>query len=228
MKTNSQLRAAGRADLSGRWTEAAMLTFVYFLITGSVTALVGGGINLICQGVGELVTFLLLPLGWGYSMTYLALHRGEDNDPFDIGNMCAAYKNSDIFFRIFSTEILVFAYTLLWTLLLIVPGIIKAMSYGMTPYILRDRPDLKNNEAIALSMAMMQGRKMKLFLLELSFIGWGILCLFTLGIGFFWLLPYMYASHANFYEEARREFENGGNLCEAEVVKEETDDNYQK
>lgn len=73
----------------------------------------------------------------------------------------------------------------------------------MTPYILKEEPEMKNNAAIEKSMVMMDGNKMKLFMLDLSFIGWAILCLFTFGIGFFFLQPYMQASHAAFYEDLK-------------------------
>ena len=71
------------------------------------------------------------------------------------------------------------SYTAFWSLLLVIPGIIKSYSYAMTDFILKDEPEMKNNAAIEKSMAMMEGNKMKLFMLDLSFIGWAILCIFT-------------------------------------------------
>ena len=108
------------------------------------------------------------------------------------------------------TVVLVFIYTFLWSLLLIIPGVVKHYSYAMTPYILKEEPEMKNNAAIEKSMVMMDGNKMKLFLLDLSFIGWAILCLFTFGIGFFFLQPYMQASHAAFYEDLKAQ--QGGSV----------------
>lgn len=99
-------------------------------------------------------------------------------------------------------------YTLLWSLLLIIPGIVKACSYAMTPYILYDNPKLQGNAAIELSMRMMRGHKMKLCVLYLSFIGWFLLCILTLGIGFLWLKPYVQASKAAFYEDVKEEYLN--------------------
>lgn len=84
-------------------------------------------------------------------------------------------------------------FVFLWSLLLFVPGIIKTLSYAMTNYILVDKPELSANEAINLSKDMMYGHKFDLFYLYLSFAGWFILCLFTLGIGFLWLYPYAQA-----------------------------------
>lgn len=207
MKTCSEFRAAGRAILSGRWSEAALLTFVYVVIAGLFNGLVGGAASLAFQGTGSLLSILLLPMGWGFAMTFLALSRQEDNDPFEISHLFDGYRGSQTFRRIFFTELLRNVYVLLWTLLLIIPGIVKELSYGLTSYILRDYPELENNAAIELSMKMMQGRKMKLFLLKLSFIGWAILSILTLCIGFFWLVPYVQATMANFYEEAKSDYE---------------------
>ncbi|MBP8089023.1 MAG: DUF975 family protein, partial [Phocaeicola sp.] len=96
-------------------------------------------------------------------------------------------------------------YTFLLTLLLVIPGIMKSYSYAMTLFILKDYPELQYDAAIEKSMAMMSGHKMKMFLLDLSFIGWAILCCFTLGIGFLFLAPYVEASHAAFYEDLKKE-----------------------
>ena len=128
--------------------------------------------------------------------------------------MFGVYKGKDIDFgvlfegfqdysRIFVTKLLQGIYTALWSLLLVVPGIIKYYSYAMTDYILKEEPEMKNNAAIEKSMAMMENNKMKLFLLDLSFIGWAILCIFTFGIGFLFLQPYVQVSHAAFYEDLK-------------------------
>ena len=94
----------------------------------------------------------------------------------------------------------------LWTLLLVIPGIIKTFSYAMTPYILHEYPNVGVNDAIDISRKMMKGHKLDLFLLELSFIGWMILTAFSLGIGLLWLAPYMQTAHAGFYEEVKAEY----------------------
>lgn len=92
-------------------------------------------------------------------------------------------------------------YLLLWSLLFIIPGIIAALSYAMTEYILAENPEISAGEAINLSKQMMDGNKWRLFCLRLSFIGWDILCGFTLGIGYLWLNPYKQAAEAAFYRE---------------------------
>lgn len=91
-------------------------------------------------------------------------------------------------------------YTALWTLLFIVPGIIKSYEYRMIPYILAENPDMDRREAFQLSKDMMQGEKWNAFVLDLSFIGWAILSGITLGIvGIFWTNPYVYATNAELY-----------------------------
>lgn len=202
IKSASEIRSAARATLSGHWTEAAMLTFVYCIVAWAFSALVGG-LEYVQQGLGTVASLLLLPLGWGYAVTFLSNARGEE-DPFNVSRMLDGYKD---FGRIFTTILLTQIYILLWTLLLIIPGIIKSLSYAMTPFVLRDNPEMKNNAAIELSMKLMDGHKGELFWLYLTFIGWGILCILTLGIGYFWLAPYMQASMAQFYEEVKAEYE---------------------
>lgn len=88
----------------------------------------------------------------------------------------------------------------LWGLLLIIPGIIARYSYSMAFYILNDNPTIGALEALGDSKKMMKGYKWKLFCLQFSFIGWALLSILTLGIGFLWLIPYINASTANFYQ----------------------------
>ena len=78
----------------------------------------------------------------------------------------------------------------------------------MTQFILADKPELTANEAIELSMKMMDGHKLDLFILSLSFIGWSILAIFTLCIGYLWLVPYIYTTMAAFYEDVKAEYES--------------------
>lgn len=98
-------------------------------------------------------------------------------------------------------------YVLLWAILFIIPGIVKTLAYAMTNYILVDHPELSANKAIMLSNEMMKGHKYDLFYLYLSFAGWFILCMVTLGIGFFWLIPYAQTAQASFYQDVKAEWE---------------------
>lgn len=196
----SEMRAAARENLSGHWMEAALLIFVYVLITGSLSSIPMAGAG---------VSLFLMPMGWGVTCAFLGMKRGED-DPMNINCLIVGYKD---FSRIFLTLLLQGVYVFLWSLLLVIPGIIKSMSYAMTSYILRDYPELRYNGAIELSMDMMQGHKWELFYLYLTFIGWGILCIFTLGIGIFWLEPYIETSVANFYEKVKEDYLTKDGSC---------------
>ena len=143
----------------------------------------------------------MLPLSWGVTIFFLRIIRQENPD---FNNLFDGFKD---YWRIFVTLFLRNLYTGLWALLLIVPGIIKAYSYAMTEYILKDDPEIGANAAIEKSMDMMQGHKMDLFLLHLSFIGWAILACFTLGLGFLVLYPYFTTTQAHFYEDLKAEYE---------------------
>ena len=91
--------------------------------------------------------------------------------------------------------------TFLWTLLFIVPGIVASYRYALAPYLMAENPDMGVMEAIARSKELMNGNKWRLFCLHLSFIGWTLLCVLTLGIGYLWLMPYQNAAETAFYLE---------------------------
>ncbi len=199
MKENSELRAEARQALKGNWGVAALFMFVYILIAMAVSSAFSLplGNTTAGEGVSLVAVLLLLPLQWGCYVAYMRLFRNEE---LQMGWMFEGYSQG----RIWTTCILQMVYTLLWTLLLIIPGIIKSYSYAMTPYILKDDSELSNNAAIERSMQMMQGNKMKLFLLDLSFIGWMFLAMFTFGIGMLWVSSYMYTARAAFYEDLKQ------------------------
>lgn len=91
-------------------------------------------------------------------------------------------------------------YVTLWTMLFIIPGVIKELEYLMVPYILAENPGMDRKEAFAISKRMMDGEKFQAFLLQLSFIGWNILAIFTCGLlGIFYVNPYMEATMAELY-----------------------------
>ena len=93
-------------------------------------------------------------------------------------------------------------FVFLWAFLLVIPGIIKAISYSMTPYILAEHPDVKAKDALKLSMRMMEGHKMECFTLGISFLGWIILSILTLGVvNVFYVGPYMESTFAAYQIE---------------------------
>lgn len=104
------------------------------------------------------------------------------------------------------TEILLIIYQTLWSLLFIIPGIIKQYSYALTFYILHDYPELTADEAITKSREMMNGHKWELFVLNLSFLGWDIIGAFTFGVlNILYVMPYKSYAHKLFYEKIKSE-----------------------
>lgn len=120
-----------------------------------------------------------------------------------VGDILETYRNGSMG-TVALTRFLMDLFTLLWTLLFIIPGIVKSYQYKMIPYILADNPDIDWREAFDLSKKMTDGHKMDLFILDLSFIGWYILSTVTCGIvGIFYVTPYYEQTMAEAYEVLR-------------------------
>ena len=197
--TNYKNRAL--SALENKWGNFVAITFVYGLIIGITQVLSGDKDSpAILHLIGLVLFILALPLTWGYQTLFLGAVRGGEATAKD---MFEGY-NKELFSRVLTTTLLYYVYVFLWSLLLLIPGCIKSYSYAMTPYILKDNPEMKNNAAIEESMRMMDGHKLELFLLDLSFIGWAILSLLTCCIGFLWLTPYMNMARVNFYEDLKK------------------------
>ena len=146
-----------------------------------------------------LITGLVL---WGVAYTILDFVETGNMETWYTG-IFSAYSNGR-FKNSLCTLFMVNIFTALWTILFIIPGIIKGYSYAMTPYILKDKfaagqTDIGATEAITESRHLMDGHKMDLFVLDLSFIGWGLLGIITCGIGFIWITPYYRQTKTNFY-----------------------------
>lgn len=164
--------------------------------------------NASSSGLTLLEILVLFPLSLGVLNAFRKLLTEGDNDlvpnAFHLGFKPYLHKVWGM--------LLMYILIVLWTLLFIIPGIIKTYSYAMTPYILHENPELSASEAIHRSRMMMKGHKFDLFWLQLSFIGWFFLCLLTTGIGFLWLQPYYYTAQAAFYEEVKSSYALEGGL----------------
>lgn len=115
------------------------------------------------------------------------------------------FEGFNMFGKAFGVCFLIGLFTILWTMLLIVPGIIKSFAYSMAPYILAENPEMKVMDSIKESQRIMEGHKMELFLLYLSFFWWMLLCVFTLGIMYIYVYPYIQATIVNFYNSIKAE-----------------------
>ncbi len=197
--TNYKNRAL--SALENKWGNFVAITFVYGFIIG-ITQILSGDKDspAILHLIGLVLFILALPLTWGFQTLFLGAVRGGEATAKD---MFEGY-NKELFSRVLTTTLLYYVYVFLWSLLLLIPGCIKSYSYAMTPYILKDNPEMKNNAAIEESMRIMNGHKLELFLLDLSFIGWAILSILTCCIGFLWLVPYMNMARVNFYEDLKK------------------------
>lgn len=221
MKTNQELKNSALAALKGNWAPAVLgaifFTFATCLITSpgycaNMAAFDMPFFNSINPKLLKIFSnssfllnfFLLYPLSLGYSVAHKELLQNGDAA---ITRNTVRLAFSD-YVRNAVSILLVYLYTLLWTLLFIVPGIIKGLAYSLTPFIVKDNPQLSPNQAINLSMKMMKGHKFDLFYLYLSFIGWILLAMLTLGIGLLWVIPYMQTSMAAFYLDVKNDYNN--------------------
>ena len=134
----------------------------------------------------------------GYAQLLLNQQDGRNYSPKDMFSQF--YRAKEGFWQIFLRGI----FTFLWSLLLIVPGIIKSYSYAMTPFIMAEHPELSAKEAIRASQALMKGHKAALFRLDLSFLGWELLTALTFGRGFYVINPYKNTAYAIFYRSISR------------------------
>jgi uncharacterized membrane protein len=207
----SQIKKKSLATLKGKWGLGVALTFIVFLVTTIVPMfaeiLLSGGFSqwinqtetpVIADMMNLLISFLFIPLTVASYWFFLSIARW--NDP-KISDVFAVYKEWELSLKLIGTSILVGIFTILWSLLLIIPGIIKGLSYSQVFFLLRDNPQLSALEAITESKIRMKGYKWKYFLMNLSFIGWAFIAIFTLGIGFLWLTPYISTANATFYNE---------------------------
>ena len=161
-------------------------------------ALVLSGVVIISAIIGALFSlFVTNAITVGVSNYFI---KNTDSKP-SLGDAFSGFKVK--YGRNIGTLLLVGIKTVLWTLLFIIPGIIKVYEYSIIPYILADDPEISSKDAFKKAKQMMNGNKWRLFKLEFSFIGWFILCVLTFGLGTFFLLPYINAANAEFYVELK-------------------------
>jgi len=192
---NLTLMRASREALRGKWGIAILTFFIYTLLTTTSGTLRAHGSFLTLSSTLTLI--IGGPLALGAAIFSLTIARGKE------GNLGQLFDGFNHFATALVTYLLMLLYVFLWLLLLIVPGIIAALGYSMTFYILADDPQIKPQDALKKSKSMMDGHKEKLFYLCLRFLLLGILCILTLGIGFLWLVPYVHVTMAKFYDDVK-------------------------
>lgn len=197
---------------NARWWKMTLATIAIYLISGGFSIYVNIATVLNRDDpsptVGyssSIITLLLIPFTIAASGYYLNHIRGFNPE------WKSLYKEGiDNYGSYLVTGVLVNAFTVLWSLLFVVPGIIKAIAYSQAKYVIHDNPRLKGKEAIEISKRMTNGFKGDLFSMYLSFIGWYILVGLTCGILSIYVTPYVETTAAMYYENLKRySIENG-------------------
>ena len=174
-------------DLIWSDTEAWLILAVILVVFAIVT--------LVISAFGILVSNVV---SVGFHGWFLRYSRGENPEFGEMFSGFNHYKHT--MFGMFLRSIFVF----LWSLLLIIPGIIKSFSYAMVPFLLYENPSMSAKEALAVSETMMDGWKWELFKFDLSFIGWYLLNTLTCGLlGIFFINPYVFTSFAMLYDNIK-------------------------
>lgn len=190
---NRVLMAQARESLKNRWGLGIGTTVVFMLVMIAIQLIPVAGwiISLLISG----------SMSIGLAAFALSLSRKQD------ARLSQIFSGFQKFGVGLGAYLLQLIFVVLWSLLLIIPGIIAALSYSMTYYIIAENDSVGPLEAITKSKEMMRGNKWKLFCLGFRFIGWALLCILTLGIGYLWLFPYIIVSFAQFYNDLK---ENSG------------------
>lgn len=197
-----EIKANSRQQIKGK----IGILFVINLIVAGLSYLCG----LIPIG-GAIVSavFLSPALTASLVMIYFKVTEGED---FKVGDIFEGFYH---FWGMFKILFITGLYTFLWSLLFIVPGIIKSFSYSMAPYIWAENKDIGALEAIERSRKMMDGHKMDLFVFNLSFLGWIFLGCITFGLAFIYTEPYIQTATVNFYKAIKPEVKAPEAVCES-------------
>lgn len=209
MKENRELKEMALSQLNGKWVMAIIVSVVAWLLTDAFTGNSGRESASFVLENGEwiqnrfssaasLVSLVISgPINFGLASYFLGLTKDRD------GSLEELFSGFPLFGKTLLLHILMMVFTFLWALLLIIPGIIASLRYSMAYYIMNDHPEISAMEAIEMSKELMDGQKMRLFTLTLSFIGWFLLGIITFGLGFLYLMPYYNATVANFYEDLK-------------------------
>lgn len=205
--SRAEIKYKAKESLRGHWPMAIGAIVITGMLSGIVGTIntrlnaaykMGGSESLLVWSILMQVVLICVmsPLNMGILSFFLKLSR---NQFVELGEIFTKFKT--IWLKSIGLNLWITLKVLLWSLLLFIPGIIAAISYSMAFYIMAEDEQVGVNQAVEISKAMMQGYKMQYFVLQLSFIGWIILCAIPCGLGYLWLAPYMQATEANFYNK---------------------------
>lgn len=189
----SEYRLTAWRKLTGKWNDMAIAQLICFAASAI----------LLPTGIGALI--IAGPFSLGMSIMALSLAR---NMPIKLRMIFGGFRRS--LGNSIIMHLIVWVYTALWSLLLIIPGLVKHYSYAMSPFILADQPALDPTSVIKKSEKMMNGHKWRLFCLDVTYIGWALLNAFTFGLASFWVIPYHRTAWAEFYQDLKNRMSEDG------------------
>ena len=188
-----QLKTMAKQQSKGNIGILFLITLIISVISAAASYILGK-----IPG-GNVIASVIITPAFSLSLVTVYLNLAKGKKP-EVVDTFEVYKD---FWSAFKVTFLVGLYTFLWSLLFIIPGIIKAYSYSMSMYILAENKGKPAKECIKESILMMDGHKMEFFVLELSFILWHLLGIITLGIAYIWIVPYISATTVNFYNSIK-------------------------
>lgn len=221
MLNRAQLKAEAKSITKGAAVSAYIFTLIYLVInfalslvlefaTGATAAELSTALEmeipfptlglppLMVSFLSILISLVTVVLSAGYAIYTMGVRKGHTM-PY-----ATLFDGFTFVGKIIILEILVFVYVFLWSLLLFIPGIIAGYRYRFALYNLCENPQLSPSEALRMSKAQTRGYKWELFVLDLSFLGWSILCGLTLGILFIWIMPYIQQTDIGYFEAIKK------------------------
>lgn len=157
---------------------------------------------------------IVYPIEIGKNNFFMGIREEEKT----LDSLIFIYKSGQLKNTIF-TMFMKGLFQFLWSLLFIIPGIIKSYEYRMIPYILSENPEISRERAFEISKKMMKGNKWNAFVLDLSFLGWQILSGITIGIlGIFYVNPYVESTNAELYAYLREDALKNGYVSSSELI----------
>lgn len=199
----SELKTKAKESLKGHYWESIKVFLLYMLICFGITIVTSviAGIfkenELLTAILGFIPSFIVIGLYGGFYSFFLKISRNEEVSCTEL------FKQKNLFWISIGVSLVASIFSALGMFLFIIPGIIIALNYAMVYFVIVDNPKMGVMEALGTSKKIMNGHKWEYFVLNLSFIGWYILCYLTFGLLILWLAPYMVVTTANFYNKIK-------------------------
>jgi uncharacterized membrane protein len=198
MLNREELKNSAKAQLAGKWGGGILVVFIMGMISGAGSSAMLG---LLIEG----------PIMFGKIKYFFDLMKSPTQPEINV-----AFDGFKFFFKALVMYLWMTLWTLLWTMLFFIPGIVKGIAYSQSMYIIVENPEISYADAMKMSIRMTQGYKGEIFVMQLSFIGWALLCVLTCGIGFLWLEPYMQTAFCNMYYKLKGNSIQNGTCLQSE------------